>query len=291
MKLKNILIVICLMVSTQVWGQLARPDVELGSFEVKDVTKLYPRSQYFDQMQDCSENGMGSAPTINNGNIPGSESSNPLIPGGVGGSIGNPDPGVVVIQPPGNTGNNGGIGAGGILSPGGIGVPGTGLVIMDQIVNLGYFVWQIVQSSRPTMRISTYRAHGLPRGISCWTDLEEWKMPKSKVFTVEQKSKLGQSLAKFTFRISFVYGGNYNGTGRYLANVTVSPVDVKVAWGVDFGSEVHIPSVFNMGTKTNPLAAMQVFVYWNLGNSVRMEQKSQLFHLTGDGQVQITPQN
>ncbi|OYZ21222.1 MAG: hypothetical protein B7Y39_09320 [Bdellovibrio sp. 28-41-41] len=151
-------------------------------------------------------------------------------------------------------------------------------------------VWSIVQQGKPTMRVSTYRAHGLPKGVTCWTDLEEWKAPKSKVFTVEQKSKIGQKMAKFTFRISYVYGGTYNGVGKYLANVAVTPVDLTVGWGVDFASEVQIPSVFNMGKKADPLAAMQVFVYWGLGNVAKMQQKSLLFLVTGDGKIEATKQ-
>ena len=141
------------------------------------------------------------------------------------------------------------------------------------------------------MRVSTYRAHGLPKGVTCWTDLEEWKIPKSKVFTVEQKTKIGQKVAKFTFRISYVYGGSFNGVGQYLANVSVTPVDLTVGWGVDFASEVQIPSVFNIGKKANPLAAMQVFVYWGVGNALKMQQKSLLFNVMGDGRIEQAAQN
>ncbi len=294
MKLEIVLLSLCLGFSTQVWSKNSVSSPELGAVVVKDVTNLYPQINYYDQMQECNDNGATAlgGPGSTTPVIGGTPSIGGFLPPAIGGATGNSEPGVIVIQPPGAAGNGSTGGFPGSGFPGGsIGFPGTGMVIIDQIVNLGNFVWQIVQGSRPTMRISTYRAHGLPKGITCWTDLEEWKVPKSKVFSVEQKSKMGQSLAKFTFRISFVYGGNYNGVGHYLANVTVTPVDVQVAWGVDFASEVHIPSVFNMGTKANPLAAMQVFVFWNLGNAFKMQQKSQLFHVTGEGLVQVTPQD
>lgn len=290
MKLKNVFIGVCILFSTQAWSQVNGSVPELGAVIITDVTRLYPVNNYYDQMQECSDNGSGAMP-VQQVNTPeaGAVNTGPglVLPPSIGNAAGNPDPGVITIQPPGNPqGNNGTPSIGGIGGIGsGIGLPGTGGIILDQIINIGSLAWSIVQSSRPTMRLSTYRAHGLPKGITCWTDLEEWKIPKSKVFRVEQKSKLGQSLAKFTFRISFVHGGSYNGIGQYLANVTVTPVDVQVGWGVDFGSEVHIPSVFNMGKKTNPLAAMQVFVYWNLGSAMKMQQKSQLFHVTGDGQI------
>lgn len=286
MKLKLLVLGAITFFSLVNWAE----PVEMGEFTIRDVTSSYPKNNFYDQTSECGD-GVGTS-TVG-GDTSGAGS---ILPGvvGVGGSTpGNGNTGgAIVIRPPGVDPNSG-TGIGGIVGGGGLfpTTPTTGSVIIDQVINIGSFLWMMVERSRPTMNISTYRAHGLPKGVNCWTDLEEWKIPKSKVFSVEQKSKLGKPLAKFTFRISFVYGGNYNGAGQYLANVTVSPVDLQVSWGNDFASEVQIPSVFNMGTKVNPKAAMQIFVYWGVGNSATVRQKSSLFYVTGDGQVQVNPQN
>lgn len=293
MKLVSLLVGVSFVFSTSAWSKDAVEAPQLGAFVVTDVTSLYPRNNYYDQLQECSESGLATGPGVTPvlvGGDTGQSNNTPLLPGvGASPAAGNPNPGEIIIKTPGHSDNSTGgyVGGGYNSMPN---YPGTGRVNLDQIVNVGYFIWQIIQSSKPNMRLSTYRAHGLPKGVSCWTELEEWKLPKSKVFTVEQKSIAGKAISKFTFRISFVYGGTYNGKGKYLANVTVSPVDLQVAWGTDFGSEVHIPSVFNMGTKENPLAAMQIFVYWNVGSAVKMQQKSQLFHITGNGDIQAAAQ-
>jgi hypothetical protein len=310
MKLKNVFLGGILFLTLNTWaveGTKAQVNVndEMGRYVIKDVTHLYPRNNFFEQLQECNETGISG---VTEPVIPGQPPFNNVIgpitaPGNTGniGGIGsggftpNDPGGGIIIQPPGldpgGIGIGGGIGGGGIGIPGGgLGLPGTIGVVLDQIINVGNFAWQIVERGRPSMRVSVFRAHGLPKGVTCWTDLEEWKIPKSKVFTVEQRSKLGQPMAKFTFRISFVYGGHFNGTGQYLANVAVSPVDLNVFWGTDFASEVHIPTVFNMGTKANPLAAMQVYVYWGVGNVGTMKQKSSLFHVMGNGKIEVTPQ-
>lgn len=321
MKLKNVFLGAIFVFSSTTWAANSNPQLDLGAYTIRDVTNQYPESSYFEQIQECTDNGMGTTPAgvttpVVTPNLP--DLGIPIggTGNGSGTGLGNGFPFSNVIGPigvviPGDP--SGGYSSGtGTIDPGGnivIGTPGgsatgtigmapsvgglfperTGIII-DQIVNIGNYIWSIVERGKPTMRVSTFRAHGLPKGVTCWTELEEWKIPKSKVFTVEQKNKLGQSMAKFTFRISYVYGGTYNGAGQYLANVTVSPVDLKVSWGVDFASEVQIPTVFNMGKKTNPLAAMQVFVYWGIGTVGRMQQKSSLFNVMGDGRIEVARQ-
>lgn len=293
MELKNVFLGAIFVFSTATWAA----KLELGAYDIQDVTEQYPENNYYEQIQDCSDIGGGvpaavTLPQLDNGNGIGSGSGFPFSNtiGPIGGGSADPGNGIVILPPgSGDLGNTIGGSIGVAPNLGGL-IPGNTGIIIDQIVNIGNFAWSIVQQGRPSMRVSTFRAHGLPKGITCWTELEEWKIPKSKVFTVEQKNKLGQSMAKFTFRISYVYGGTYNGAGQYLANVTVSPVDLKVNWGIDFASEVQIPTVFNMGKKQNPLAAMQIFVYWGLGTAGRMQQKSSLFHVMGDGRIEATPQ-
>ncbi len=309
MKLKNVLLGVVFVLSTSTtWAATAKspqpfvePKVrplELGAFEVLDVTDQYPEeNNYFDQTQGCSD-GSAQAGDTGSGAVTGDAGGSTGLPAVIGSGTTDSGNGGTVIVAPGNSTSTGGFGGvGSIGSVGGIGTgsgglfPGNSGIIVDQIINIGNMIWSIVQQGRPTMRVSTYKAHGLPKGVTCWTDLEEWKIPKSKVFTVEQKSKIGQKVAKFTFRISFVYGGSFNGVGQYLANVSVTPVDLTVGWGVDFASEVQIPSVFNIGKKTNPLAAMQVFVYWGVGNAAKMQQKSLLFNVIGDGRIEQAAQN
>lgn len=261
---------------------------ELGAYTVRDVTRQYPQMNYYDQLQECTETqvpaDLAQPPSVNGQPSLQAVPQLPVITPGLnetGNNSGFPTSGSTILEPPG----------GGNMTPNMPYVPATGVVRLDQIVNIGVFVWSLVERSKPTMRVSTSRAHGLPAGIRCWTDLEEWKIPKSFVYSVEQKSKVGKEIIKFTFRISYVYGGHFNGKGKYLANVTVSPVDLKVGWATDFASEVHIPSVFNVGTKIDPMAAMQIYVYWSMGKTTQMRQKSLLFHVTGDGKIQLTEQN
>lgn len=299
------------------------PALTIGSYRIVDTTHLYPKPNFYEQFMDCPNNGgvnQDSSPIGIPNVSPGSAgpigTDMPAIIPGIGGSIGagsisapatgSDSGGVIPMDPVGNdnanNGSNGigtGIGGiGGIGSIGGIGgigggyTPGYGTadpgITLDKIVNIGFLVWQVVEMGRPNAKLQSYRAHALPKGITCWTDLENWQIPMSKVFSVEYKNLLGQVVAVYSYRISFVYGGNVNGVGKYIANLTVSPVDMRVSWGFNFSSQVQIPSTFNMGKKNDPLAAMQVFVLWSIGNALKVEQRSSLYYVTGDGRIQKT---
>ncbi|MBL7542348.1 MAG: hypothetical protein JNL11_00960 [Bdellovibrionaceae bacterium] len=292
MKLQKIVLGGMIAFSLSTWAKSEPGPIQLGEYTIKDVTHLYPENNYYNQLQDCVD--VGGTDNLGGTNVNQPPLNNVIGPIGV--TVPGTPAGATLILPPDPSINNGNI----ITEPPGLNVPGgfasgsssssSGFILADQIINIGHSVWSLVERGKPNMRLSTFRANGLPRGIACWTDLEEWKIPKSKVFTVEQKNVVGQAISKFTFRISYVYGGTYNGVGQYLANVTVSPVELKVGWGVDFASEVHIPMVFNKGTKANPIAAMQVFVYWGIGNVMSVKQKSSLFYVTGDGRVEVSQQ-
>lgn len=300
--------------------QTTDPALTIGSYRIVDTTHLYPKPNFYEQYMDCA--GVGGAGTDTNAGLGqnttplpsvgnssgagtgGSGTDLPVILPGIGSAgssttvptTGSDSGGVIPMDPVGNdnSNNTGGIGTGigGIGGIGGSYTPGYGTtdpgITLDKIVNIGYLVWQVVEMGRPNVKLQSYRAHALPKGIACWTDLENWQIPTSKVFSVEYKNLLGQVVAVYSYRISFVYGGNVNGVGKYIANLTVTPVDMRVSWGFNFSSQVQIPSTFNMGKKSDPLAAMQVFVLWSIGNSLKVEQRSNLYYVTGDGRIQKT---
>lgn len=290
--------------SSSVLGSTQAPQSSrvIGSYRIVETTHLYPKPNYYNQTLDCStgispdlfQSSSPNIPTMPT--IPVAPGILPLDPGsgggntGVGNSVGN---GPIIIDPIGNgSGGIPGSGAGGVgtlpVPSFGSGQPG---ISLEKIVNIGNIIWTLVEMGRPSAHVQTYRAHALPKGINCWTDLEDWQIPISKVYTVEYKNKMGHVIALYSYRISFVYGGSVDGVGKYIANLTVTPVDMRISWGFNFSSQVQIPATFNLGKKNNPLAGMQVFVFWSIGNSLKVEQKSALFYVTGDGRVQLTPAN
>jgi hypothetical protein len=293
------------------------PEFVIGSYRIIETTRIYPRPNYYDQILDCSgqpsplnATGLGSSGSGATGAANGlspillqgssGQDLNPGFGSGSGNLNNNSGSGPITLDTnnPGDgnaTGSRisvGGLGGGGGYNGGnsmGSGYPNSsGGVTLEKIVNIGNIIWSLIDMGRVHTRVQTYRAFALPKGIGCWTDLENWQIPISKVFSVEYKNLVGKVIAVYSYRISFVYGGNVDGVGKFIANLTVTPVDLRVSWGFNFSSEVHIPATFNIGTRQNPIAGMQVYVFWNIGNSLKAETKSALYFVAGDGRVQLT---
>ena len=92
------------------------------------------------------------------------------------------------------------------------------------------------------------------------------------------------TVVDFTYRVMYIANGNVKGIGQYLANVTVIPVNLSVAWGFKFNVSAAIPTVTNIGTAQNPLAAMQVNLRWSASSFISSEESSRMFYITGDGE-------
>lgn len=161
------------------------------------------------------------------------------------------------------------------------------IVVLDQIINIGKIVIPIIKAGVPVVNIKTDTANALPAGISCWSDLGGWKAPNVSNYRVVIKNKLGIEVIDFTYKVMFTAGGSADGIGRYITNATILPASVNVAFGFDFNVEVSVPSVFNMGTKSNPIAAMQIDLKYKAGGKIPVNyvQRTYSYLLTGKNQI------
>jgi len=290
--------------------------LEIDSWTFREVTHEYPdvHSRYQDSISMCSEgldisqNPVASTTLPGAGVLPGTgAATDPADPfsqqtrppannqsmygGGYGGSGGwSPvvDPSIGM-----GTGNfgNGGIDPNpttGQSHSGGITIRdliGLGYAV-DVISNMGRRVWDLVNLGKPAAWVNTNVAHGLPKGIKCWTDLQGWSWPQSKIYNVSYKNKLGVTVVDYTYRISYNYGGNIEGVGKFLSNVQIVPVNIKVSWGYSLNSRAEVPTVFNVGSKQDPIAGMQVNVRWKVESSMNSNEQSHMFHIGGNNLFQ-----
>lgn len=301
---------------TQMTEKTKREALEISSWSITDVTDQYAQNNhhYQDSVSTCSDGIAGDSGTNLNANPdagsqnnssgttvpdtslfipnPGPVANNPVgtvgndpfgpqpTPGGSSGNVWDP-----VVNPSigiggGNLG--GGVDPGGALRPDPISRLISLGIAVDVISNMGRRVWDLVHFGKPVSWVNTNSAQGLPKGIKCWTDLEGWSWPVSKVYTVNYKNKLGVSIVDYTYRISYNHGGNIDGIGKYLSNVQIVPVNLKVAWGYAFNSRAEVPTVFNVGSKKDPIAGMQVNVRWKVESSLMTNEQSHMFQIGGN---------
>jgi hypothetical protein len=92
-------------------------------------------------------------------------------------------------------------------------------------------------------------------------------------------------VVSFTYRLIFVPNGNVNGRGKYLANIMLVPLKVSVSWGYHFTAQMKIPTVWNSGTPTDPIAAAQLVLSMDVGTVVKRMHQSVPVLVRADGQT------
>ena len=160
-------------------------------------------------------------------------------------------------------------------------------MVLDKVINIGRKIWNLVVAGRPVSNLKTSVATALPLGARCWTDLENWKMPESKVYEVAFKNGFGSEVVYLSYRVLWLPGGQVNGKGHYIGYATVQPVSISVNWGFELNAEVSIPTIFNMGSQSSPIGGMQVNVNYRVESIVTKIDEGQSFFINGLGQFKM----
>jgi hypothetical protein len=158
-------------------------------------------------------------------------------------------------------------------------------VFVDQIINIGKKVWAIIDAGRPVVNLQMDVANALPKGVTCWSDLSGWNIPRSKVYQVVYENGFGMAVVDYTYRVTFTAGGGADGVGQYITNATFMPANVEVGWGFEFAANAEIPSVFNTGTSQAPVAGMQMNMKWMAKSPMTHAVATESFYVGGNNQM------
>ena len=116
-------------------------------------------------------------------------------------------------------------------------------------------------------------------------DLEGWMKPVSKQFSADYRNSFGQIEANYKYIFTFIPGGEYQGSGKYIEALFVYARSIDIAFGLKFSSHSKVLSVSNIGTKENPVVSMLVKVEYSIWNGLKTTNKSDIFYLTGRGEI------
>jgi len=159
-------------------------------------------------------------------------------------------------------------------------------VSLSQLITLGEQIWKYVLDNRPSAQYQTIKTSIVPKGITSWSELSEWKMPVVKVYRVEFKNILGAASGGFDYRISFVPGGSYKGKGKFLGNITFMPLNIQLNTGRTLDVKAELSDPLNYGTTSNPVAGAQLLVSWSTPTLTHYQMDSAEYNISGDGQIQ-----
>lgn len=158
---------------------------------------------------------------------------------------------------------------------------------IEKIINLGEKIWKIIEANRPVVDSPTKSASALPNTVKSGIELENWQLPKARAYRISYTNWYGLTVVDYTFRIVYTYGGSLDGTGKYLNNISVVPSNLEVSWGYSFKSEVEVADPVNLGTKTNPVAGVELRVIWKVDTVMKHQTKSLDLFIEGDGKMTV----
>jgi len=157
-------------------------------------------------------------------------------------------------------------------------------LVLDQIIRMGKKVWKVVEAGRPVVNVNTMLSHALPQGAAHWSQFSGWKNPVTRSYRMVCKNAYGMEVIQFEWRVQFTPGGGLDGKGQYLANVSIVPSSVYVAWGFTFNADAGMNLVTNAGSSANPLAAAELVLHWKASSVMSHYENTMSYYVRGDGQ-------
>jgi len=156
-----------------------------------------------------------------------------------------------------------------------------------QISNIFTALWDIIQKNKPVVNADSMSTSALPViAKQNWQSVVGWKPERVVHLDLTVKNPYGMSVIDLQYDVRLLYGGNVRGKGLYIASLRVVPAHVVVLWGFDLDVKVNVTSVYNVGSATSPVAAINLDVDYAYGSIIQKVNGSQSFHVQGDGFMQ-----
>ncbi|MES2964523.1 MAG: hypothetical protein V4760_11575 [Bdellovibrionota bacterium] len=154
-------------------------------------------------------------------------------------------------------------------------------------VTLGKKVWEIVVANKPVVNVSTQKVSILPQAQTDWRLMSNWNpRPFAKTYVLEAKNGYGMSVIKHAYTIAFNYGGKFNGRGAFLANATIIPSQVEVAWGYKLNSKVQVGEAVNTGDLDSPVPGINLELQYKIDTVIKHSSGRDNFFVMGNGRVE-----
>jgi hypothetical protein len=150
-------------------------------------------------------------------------------------------------------------------------------------MTVGQKIWEVVRNNQPVINVKTQSISVLPDVSPNWTEMETWRGPMAKSYTISAKNLYGATVISHTYTVAFHYGGSLYGRGQFLANATIIPTNVSVSWGFTLNSQVNTGQPLNTGTRANPIPGVDLGLEWSMSSVLKKTQGVDQFHVRGDG--------
>ena len=155
-------------------------------------------------------------------------------------------------------------------------------VILDQIINMGKKVWDIVKANQPVVNVQYDFANALPKGLTSSSELSDFSDIQSTSVRIWGTNPYGFTVYDVTLTTVHQFGGQYDGKGKYLETVSVIPSNLSVLWGYTVDYKVTSVSAINVGTRANPISSMALHAKFKVSTIVKSAETNTVYQFRGD---------
>ena len=155
-------------------------------------------------------------------------------------------------------------------------------VVLDQIINMGKKIWDIVKANQPVTNVQFDFANALPKGLTSSAELSNFSDIQSTSVRLWGTNPYGMTVYDVTLTTVHQFGGQYEGKGRYLETVSVIPSNLSVLWGYTVDYKVTSVSALNVGTTLNPVSSLALRAKFKVSTVIQSNETNTVYQFRGD---------
>jgi hypothetical protein len=162
---------------------------------------------------------------------------------------------------------------------------------VEDVVNVGYSVWEVIDGEKPSTDIDQAVASALPSGAD-FTQVGSPAGTKSIYRQVVMWNDRGNQAVHVGWNLNWEYGSTYKGGGAFIPRAWITAAftpEVIRGWHVKVDATFDSPTVEGAGT-AKPIARLPVKITRTVRSfgGVTDDQAVYEFVLYGDGRSEVT---
>ena len=163
------------------------------------------------------------------------------------------------------------------------------IMVVDKLIAIGQKIMPTIEKGRAVVTNNPMAAVSvLPRLDTkdpVLHDMGGWSIPMTKHYKITYSNGLGSDVVSFVYSITYQYGGEHEGKGKYLTGIRASARNITISWGFDLDASSQLIQISNVGTTSNVIAGATVEMSYTVKNWTRQITTNESFFISGDGKL------
>lgn len=163
------------------------------------------------------------------------------------------------------------------------------IMVLDKLIAIGQKVIPTIEKGKAVVTNNPMAAVSvLPRLDTkdlVVHDMGNWSIPVTKHYKISYKNGFGSEIVTFIYSITFQYGGQHEGKGKYLTGIRAAARNITISWGFDLDASSQLIAISNVGSTANVVAGATIEISYTVKNWTRQITTNEAFFISGDGKL------